>query len=384
MPAVFIHAVSLGEINATRQLVRRLSDRGPLHLIVSTTTDTGYARAMELYGSQADMTVVRFPLDFSWAVSRILDNLRPSVVALMELEVWPNFMAQCRKRNIPVVLINGRLTETSFRRYRSVRPLVSGMFRSLTQICAQEQDYAERFIELGADPKRVSVTGTMKFDTAQIAETIPGAPALAAAVGLSPGAGQVWVCGSTGPGEEPLLIECYGKLLGKFPRLRLVLVPRKPERFNDVAETIAAAGFHCVRRSRPDVMSDQSIILGDTMGELNAWYSLADVVFVGRTLLDLGPRQHGSDMIEPAALGKPVIVGPYTGNFAEPMAKFVEAEAIRVIAGMDELESEASQLLSDPEQARALGERARQVVQRERGATDRHVAAILAHVAHGD
>jgi 3-deoxy-D-manno-octulosonic-acid transferase len=378
-PAVMIHAVSLGEVNATRQLVPRLREKGPLHLIVSTTTDTGHARAIELYGSEPDMTVIRFPLDFSWAVNRMLDSLRPSVVALMELEVWPNFMAQCRKRDIPVLVINGRLTETSYRRYRSVRPLVSRMFRSLSQVCVQDEIYAKRFVDLGADPNRVVVTGTMKFDTAQIADTVPGAAALATAVGLSPGAEAVWVCGSTGPGEEPILIECYRNLLPKFPRLRLVLVPRKPERFDEVEQITAAAKFQCVRRSRPNPTPDPSIILGDTMGELNAWYSLADVVFVGRTLVDLGPRQHGSDMIEPAALAQPVIVGPFTGNFAEPMAKFTEAGAIRVISSANELQNEIDGLLSNPSDARALGERAREVVQRERGATDRHVAAILEH-----
>jgi 3-deoxy-D-manno-octulosonic-acid transferase len=387
-PTVMIHAVSLGEINATPALVRGLAAARPdLRFVISTTTDTGYFRAHELFGSDARVNLIRYPLDFTSAVRRVLDAFRPSVVVLMELEVWPNFVLQCERRGIPVVLVNGRLTAGSFRNYRLGGPLVRRMFRRLRSVCAQEQTYAERFIALGAPPDRVQVTGTMKFDTAQVAAAIPGAEELAAAVGLHTGNDRVWVCGSTGPGEETILLGVYRELLKSNPRLRLVLVPRKPERFDEVAQTIASAGFDVIRRSQSNIANCKlqianckvaaAVILGDTMGELRKFYSLADVVFVGRTLVDLGPRQHGSDMIEPAGLAKPTVVGPFTGNFAEVMNRFRAADAIREIRTAAELANAIGVLLSDQAAANAMGARAQNVVRTSQGATARHLALIL-------
>src|SRR5918992_5346119 len=243
-PAVLIHAVSLGELNAARALVKSLATARPdLRIIVSTTTETGYARGRELYGADPRVTLIHYPLDFSPAIARVLDHLRPSVVVLMELEVWPNFVAHCRRRGIPVLLINGRLTESSFRNYRRFRPLLAPTFRRLDLVCAQDATYAGRFIELGTAPQRVRVTGTMKFDTAQMAEQVEGVTELAAAVGLKPGEESVWVCGSTGPGEEEIVLDCYQELLAGHPRLRLVIVPRHPERFDEVAALIQQRGF---------------------------------------------------------------------------------------------------------------------------------------------
>src|SRR5688572_17350686 len=346
-PAVMIHAVSLGEMNATRGLVEKLRILKPdVQLVISTTTETGFARANEIYGegsgfgvqgSGAKPIVVRYPLDFSPAVNRVLDNLRPSAVVLMELEVWPNFLRQCEKRSIPVVVVNGRMTEPSFRKYKLVKPVVSGMMRRLSAVCVQDQVNADRFLKLGAQPERVQITGTMKFDTATVAQRVPGDSELAGAVGLKPGVEMIWVCGSTGPGEEEVVLSEYKSLLKRFAHLRLVLVPRHPERFDEVAKLIAKSGFPLVRRSatKEKAAGEECqagvlcpVVLGDTMGELRKFYSIADVVFVGRTLVDLGPRQHGSDMIEPAALAKPVIVGPYTGNFADVMARFGTVDAI--------------------------------------------------------
>ena len=378
--AVMIHAVSLGEMNATRALVRSLGQARPhLRFIISVTTDTGYARGVELYGADPRVTLIRFPLDFTEPVSRVLDGLRPGVVVLMELEVWPNFMLQCQRRKIPVVLINGRLTEGSFRNYRRGGALVRRMFRRLTAVCAQEQDYAARFIALGARADRVQVTGTMKFDTAEVSDSIAGAEELAAAVGLRPGDEPIWVCGSTGPGEEEMILGIYRQLLGPWPKLRLVIVPRKPERFDEVAAVIQSAGFALRRRSKPDTDSttQSPVILGDTMGELRKFYSLADVVFVGRTLVDLGSRQHGSDMIEPAALAKPTIVGAYTGNFAEVMNQFRAQNAMVEVATDQELRVQIERLLTDRQAASAMGSRAQEVVRQNQGATSRHAALIL-------
>src|SRR5580704_10462580 len=312
-PGIMVHAVSLGEINATRSLVELIRSQRPgIDFIVSVTTETGYARGLELYGSSPDVTLVRYPLDFTSAVDRLLVTLRPAVVALLELEVWPNFIRRCTQRKVPVLLINGRITPGSFRKYRLAQPLVGSMFARLHHVAAQDETYARRFIELGVPAKRVSVTGTMKFDNAAIADRLPGQDELAAAVGLSLGKDLIWVCGSTGPGEEAIVVGIYRELLKRFANLRLVIVPRKPERFDEAAEIIAKEGFPIVRRSRAEQPAAGAIVLGDTIGELRKFYAMADVVFSGRSLVDLGHRQHGSDMIEPAALAKPSIVGPFT------------------------------------------------------------------------
>jgi len=383
-PAVMIHAVSLGEMNATRAMVSELAAKRPeLQFVVSSTTETGYARGRELYGANADVLVIRYPLDFSGAISRVLDGLRVSAVALMELEVWPNFLGQCVKRAIPAVLVNGRLTDASFRRYRRLGPVSAGMFRKLSMVCAQDRTYADRFIALGAPSARVKVTGTMKFDTAAVADRISGDAELAAAVGLAPGE-PVLVAGSTGPGEEEMVLEAYRELRQTVAGLRLAIVPRHPQRFDDVAKLIEGKGFAVVRRSTAGGQAVAgTVVLGDTMGELRKFYSLATVVFVGRSLVDLGPRQHGSDMIEPAALGKPVVVGPYTTNFAEVMNAFRRNDAIREVKTPAELKEAVNRLLADGRVAAEMGRRAQETVRQEQGATARHVAVILDAMAQG-
>jgi 3-deoxy-D-manno-octulosonic-acid transferase len=386
-PSVLIHAVSLGEMNATRALVAELERAKPdLRFILSATTDTGFQRGQQLYGQHPRATVIRYPLDFTPAIGRLLDNLRPSVVALMELEVWPNFLHHCAGRDIPVALLNGRLTEKSYRNYRRFRPLIRPMFRRLARICAQEEIYAERFIELGADPARVEVTGTMKFDTAVIADHIEGDGELATAVGLYPGQEPIWVCGSTGPGEEAVVLDAYVQLLETFPNLHLVISPRKPERFDEVAELIQSRGQGLIRRSgirdsgsgtRDLTARIPSIVLGDTMGELRKFYSLATVVFVGRTLLDLGPSQHGSDMIEPTALAKPTVVGPFTGNFAQPMRHFRAENALVEIPAPSALAPAIADLLTHRDSANFMARRAQDTVRAHRGATRRHAQTLL-------
>ena len=387
-PCVLIHAVSLGEVNATRELVRRLlAEDDTLACVVSSTTDTGFARAEQLFSGNIRVSVVRFPLDLSACVRRFLDRLRPTVAVLMELEVWPNFVAECSARDVPVVLVNGRITDKSFRKYRRVRPLVRPMFAGLAAACVQEDAYADRFAELGVPRDRIQVTGTMKFDAATVGERVEGDAELAATLGLKPvalgGHQRVIVCGSTGPGEEERLLEAFEDVEDVYPSLRLVIVPRKPERFDEVAELLDAE-HELVRRSSAEAIeldkpSQLPVILGDTMGELRKFYSLADVVIVGRTLVDLGEKQHGSDMIEPAALGKPVVVGPYTGNFAEPMRALLAADAIVQVPDAAGLVETLHEWLYNPAAAAEVGRRAREVVVANQGATAKHVAVIQRH-----
>lgn len=386
-PCLMIHAVSLGEMNATRAMVARLADARPdLRFLITTTTDTGFARAGELYGRDPRVAIARFPLDLSLWVVRMLDRQRPTVVVLMELEVWPNFVRECERRGIPVILVNGRLTGSSFRNYRLGGPLVRRMFRRLSAVCAQDEAYADRFRRLGARPEVVRVTGTMKFDTARVEDGgVPGTDALAEATGLQPGREPIWVCGSTGTGEEAIVLRAYKALRVARPTLRLAIVPRHPERFDAVASLVSSAGHPVFRRSVNAVTGSATdrppVILGDTMGELRKFYALADVVTVCRSLVDLGPRQRGSDMIEPAALGKPTIVGPWTQNFEDVVRRLKAADAIVELPSADDLPAAVAAALDDPAKSAAMGERAKAVVRAEQGATDRHVEVVLGYLS---
>src|SRR5688572_19638842 len=366
-PAIMIHAVSLGEMNATRALVALLQrERPDLNFVISTTTDTGYERGRELYGLNPAVTLIRFPLDFKAAVERTLEAIRVSLVVLMEGEIWPNFLKVCERRNIRVLLINARMTTRAYNRYKLIRPVTAGMLRRLHGIAAQDHEYAKMFVDLGAPSGRAVVSGTMKLDTAITIGGVPGASTLAHGMGLDPMTQKIWVCGSTGEGEEEIALRIYRDLLMKHPKLRLVIVPRHPQRFDAVAQLIESHRFEVIRRSQHQRANVNApippVYLGDTMGELRKFYYMAEIVFVGRTLVDLGPRQHGSDMIEPAALSKPTIVGPYTGNFAEAMRKFTEANAISVVSDEEQLRSTVDLLLSNLGDAREMGKRALTVV----------------------
>jgi 3-deoxy-D-manno-octulosonic-acid transferase len=390
-PRIWVHAVSLGEINATPRLVAALRRRLNVDIVFSTTTDTGFARAVQLYGEDK---VFRFPLDFSGVVSRALRRINPSMIVLVELEVWYNLTRLAAKRGIPVVVVNGRMTAHSARRFAWLGRLARPMFRELTWVGAQDDTIAGRFRAAGVPPERVEVTSSLKWDTAAVADHIDGADALARAIGIDRSR-PVWVCGSTGDGEETLVLDAYRDLLASSQnptRERgaleaanrpsspsagshlpvLAIVPRKPERFDEVARLVESRGFVCVRRSaHPDggpVPQDRNaVILGDTMGELRKFYSLADVVFVGRSLVPLG----GSDPMEVAALGKPIIVGPHMENFDAPTSALTAANATQTVASPDDLAQAVRTLLSSPESTRAMGLRAREVVVRQQGATDR-------------
>ena len=394
---ILIHAVSVGEVNATRQLIAKLTACGegeapaelktqgdsrlggslalpsnaspfsriaPPRIVISTTTDTGFARAVELFGKQH--TVVRYPLDFTRCVRRFLDAVRPDVVALVELEVWPTFVEECDRRGIPVCVVNGRLSARSFKRYKLIRPLMRSSFAALRAAAVQTPAYAERFIAMGAAKDRVSVTDSMKWDTAKIEDpgTVAGATELASAMGIDRGKPLI-VAGSTGPGEEEMLIRA------KPAGAQLLIAPRKPERFEEVARLMSQP----VRRTQHRDGTSRSIdgteaFLLDTLGELRKAYALADVAIVGRSFINL----YGSDPIEPIALGKPTIIGPRYGDFEDIVNAFRAEAGIYVSTKPCDA---AAELLEDHEQARALAENGRKVILSRQGATDRHVKLIL-------
>lgn len=378
---IWIHAVSLGEINATPKFVEELKQSQPdVDIVFSTTTDTGFARAFQLYGNYH---VFRYPLDFSAVIARALTRIKPSLIVLMELEVWFNLIHFAERRGIPVAVVNGRITERSARRLAYLGALARAMFKKLAWVGAQDEVIANRFKSLGVPSERVEVTSSMKWDTAQVLLKVDGADALPGALGLD-GDQPVWVCGSTGDGEEELILLAYKEVCDNRdhqPRAAptLVLVPRKPERFDEVARTIRSHGFRCVRRSQhPDgstatAETGRPVILGDTMGELRKFYSLADVVFVGRSLVPMG----GSDPMEVAGLGKPMIAGQHMENFESPVREFEKHNAIRIVQSSDQLAAAVQQILQDKVAAQALGARAREVVLANQGTTARTVKRVL-------
>ncbi len=376
---IWIHGVSLGEINATRTLVDALREKN-IDVCVSSTTDTGSDAAARLY---PDLLRFRFPIDFSFCVKRTLRRVRPNILVLMELELWPNLLEVCAREGVPVAVANGRITEEkSMRRYRL--PLVSTiahrMVGQLAWIAAQDGTYAERFQRLGVDSARVHTVGSIKYDTAQVTDAIDGADALAEALGIDRRAPMI-VAGSTGPGEEEILLDAFDPLRKRIDGLQLAIVPRKPERFDDVARLIEARGFRCVRRSQhadgpqaalPDEGDCPVVILGDTMGELRKFYSLASVVFVGRSLVPMG----GSDLMEVAALAKPMVYGKHIWNFEDIDRQLMAADAARKVMDASGLSAACEALLANEHASTAMGQRARTVVTRNQGATNAIIELI--------
>lgn len=362
-PRLMLHAVSVGEVNALRSLVPMLTDRA--RVIVSATTDTGLARAKRLYGDSCE--VVRYPLDFSGSVARFLDTVRPDAVALVELELWPNFIGACRARSIPLGVINGRLSARSFKGYRRFRRFLSPMFAALEFAAVQDGAYAERFRAMGVSPDRVRITGSMKWDNASIEDTVSGADELARNLGIDRSRPLV-VGGSTGPGEESMLHRACAGLRG----VQLLCAPRLPQRF----EEAAAAMTGCVRRSvskrsgPPAAPGDRFLL--DTIGELRAAYSLADVVVVGRSFGDL----HGSDPTEPIGLGKATIIGPAVSDFDAIVRAFEEAGGI-VRATRENLRDEIVRLLADREAALEIARRGMACIRAHRGASARHADLLM-------
>jgi 3-deoxy-D-manno-octulosonic-acid transferase len=377
---VWIHGVSLGEVNATRTIVAELHRRSPdTVVVVSSTTRTGLDQARKLY---PNLVTFRFPLDFSFAIRAVLARVRPSVIVLMELEVWPNLIDSAAARRIPVIIANGRVTaDRSVRRFNwpIVRWFARRMFRRLQWVGAQDGTCRSRFIELGVAPERVEVTGSVKYDAAEVSDWIEGQDELAQTMGIVPGR-PLWVCGSTGPGEEALTLDAYAKLLEQFPDLQLAVIPRKPERFEEVAQLIVRCGYACLRRSTGaplvpgGAIEPRPVFLGDTMGELRKFYSLATVVFVGRSLVPMG----GSDVMEAAGLAKPILVGPYTDNFAEAVNLLRAEGACRQVSSADGLAAAVSDLLRHPERRHQMGQAGRAAILSRRGATTRTVDQILA------
>jgi 3-deoxy-D-manno-octulosonic-acid transferase len=369
-PRVMLHGVSVGETNASRALVPLLSAKA--ETLVTASTDTGLKRAGELYKPVAH--VRRYPLDASWSVRKFLDRAKPQAVALVELELWPNFIRACGARNIAVGVVNGRLSERSFKGYRKLRPYLRPIFASLRFAAVQDEDYRERFIAMGVPADRCVVTGSMKWDSVVIADSAPGMDELAASLGIDRNRPLV-VAGSTGPGEEALLVAARDEWSARLGGpVQLLCAPRKPERFDEAA----AAMPGCVRRSTTKNQAaagpnPSGLFLLDTIGELRAAFALADVAVVGRSFMgDL----FGSDPIEPIGLGRATVIGPHVEDFKAIVADFERAQGL-ARADRANVARVVGELLSSRDARERMADAGRDVIRARQGASRTHAEMIL-------
>ena len=372
-PTLWIHAVSVGEAIAAFPLVNALRERFPeLALVITTTTPTGAARVRAQYGTE--VTQCYLPYDLPGAVRRFLTRTRPVAAIIMETELWPNLFGHCRQRRVPVVIANARLSERSARRYRRFGRLTRATIAEVERFAAQTTADGERFRMLGAGVQQVQITGNIKFDIELPADLRGRAATLRARWGSER---PVWIAASTHAGEDELILEAHRQARAAYPNLLLILVPRHPERFERVAALCRSSGLRLARRTAADCDRDTEVYLGDTMGELRMLIAAADIAFVGGSLVAVG----GHNVLEPAALGVPVLFGPHMFNFAEAARLLLAAHAALEVHDAAELARGVTAYLGDPERAAEDGARGLRVVEENRGALRRHVDLIAPLIA---
>jgi 3-deoxy-D-manno-octulosonic-acid transferase len=362
--SLWIHAVSVGEVNAAEPLVKALQ-RSYAHapLVVSTVTPTGAARVQQLFGDS--VFHVYLPYDLPFAVRRFMKRVRPRLAVIVETEIWPNLYFACRRRGIPLMIVNARLSERSMRGYKPLRPLIASALRCVSVIAAQSRTDAARYRLLGAGPQSVLVSGNMKFDV-----PIPdGAVAAGAAMRAHWGPRRpVWMAASTHDGEELAVLEAHLKVLQRLPDALLLLAPRHPERFRLVEHTVRSLGFTVATRSLEGVPATaHQVFVIDAMGQLIPFFAASDLAFIGGSLVPVG----GHNVLEPAALSVPVLVGPHTFNSEEIIRSLIEDGGAERVAAAEQLGPHVLRLLLDAPRRGQMGEAARQVFERERGAVRR-------------
>ncbi|MGH8565749.1 MAG: lipid IV(A) 3-deoxy-D-manno-octulosonic acid transferase [Gammaproteobacteria bacterium] len=368
-PRLWVHAVSVGEAQAAAVLVRAIAARFPhLQVVMTTTTPTG----AECVARELGDTVRRyfFPFDLPVAMRRFLGKVLPAAVVIMETELWPNLLAECRRQGVPVLLANARLSPRSYLGYQRIPGITRTLIRNIQRIAAQSSEDAERFVALGADPVRVSDVGNIKFDAEVPAGLIAKGTSLRREIGRER---PVWIAGSTHEGEEPLVLSAHALVKDRHHQALLVLAPRHPERFGRVYDLVRESGFQAARRSSGQACTPATdVLLLDTMGDLSVFYGASDVAFVGGSLVGIG----GHNPLEAARLAVPVVTGPHIANFETIYGALIGAGAAWITEDPNVLAARVSQLLSAPEVRREAGERGRQVVLAHRGAVE-CILAIL-------
>lgn len=374
-PSIWIHAVSVGETLTARALVADLRERYPrLRLFVSTTTIAGQQVAKKQL-PQVD-AVFYFPFDWSFIVRRTLNIVRPRLFLMMETEIWPNLLRECRARGVKTAIVNGRISNRSYPRYRLVRPLFRRVLQDIDRFCMQSEESARRIVDLGADPARVTVTGSLKFDSlpaaAPVAHGRPRDPVLRY-FRVAP-TRTVVVAGSTMKPEDAAVLKAFARIRSISPGALLILAPRQRERFAEVERLALEEGFSVVRRSNLPIDSDPrvDVVVLDTFGELALLYQLATVVFVGGSLANYG----GHNILEPAIYGKPIVFGPHMQNFREIAETFLANQAAVQVQSDRELEEGLRALMTDPVRRASLGAAARALVDANRGAKDRTMTVV--------
>jgi len=386
-PVAWFHGVSVGEIHLLVTIVAALHKRHPdWLLVVSSTTDTGLAEARSRF---ADLSIIPFPFDFSWACAATFNAVRPTVVVLAESELWPNFLATAARLKVPVVVANARMSPRSFARLSKVAALARRLlFRHISAFAVQSTDYAERLRLLGVPDSKLTVTGSVKYDGAVGDRDTPKGRELALVLGiksplpltsLSPGERGtgtiILLAGSTHPPEEEILLRVFAKLRSQFPQLRLLLVPRHPDRFAEVAALVAASGLPFARRSQltQPLAEMPAVVLLDSVGELGAAWGLADLGYTGGSL---DGKRGGQSMIEPAGYGVPTVFGPHVWNFRDAARRLIDAGGALMVQDERELEMALARLIADATERERMGTAARQLVREQQGATERTLDVI--------
>jgi 3-deoxy-D-manno-octulosonic-acid transferase len=376
-PCIWFHAVSVGEVNLLRPLLDLLArDQPDMEWVLSTTTRTGFELASRQY---AGHTVFYCPLDFSWAVRRAMRRIRPRLLVLAELELWPNLIQAARRQGARVAVINGRLSSHSFRGYRRIRWILARSLRQIDLIAAQNSEYAARFQALGACPESVRITGSIKFDGARSDRRNATTVALAQLWNVTD-QDRIFLAGSTQAPEEELALKAFICLMEQHPTWRLILAPRHPDRAAEVASLLDRYGVVWQQRSQlepGDGNPRAKVLLVDVVGELGAWWGLADVGFVGGSLGQRG----GQNMIEPAAYGVAVCFGPNTWNFRDVVSLLLSCHGAVVVRDQTELTSFLRRCMEHPDDAQRLGHAAQQLVFQQQGAT-RHTMELLRRLIH--
>ena len=372
---IWIHLVSVGEVLAAQTLIQELRRRVPeKNWVITTVTPTGQEVAQRLIRGPQDQ-LLYLPWDLGFFVRRCLRSIRPSLFLVFETEMWPTLFRGLALQGVPIVIVNGRISPTAYRRYLLARPFMERILDQVSLILAQSPQDARRFAAIGAPQDRIAVTGNVKWDVNPEAGSNGHEPAqLRQALQLDPG-NILWTAGSTHPGEERLILQIYGRLKARYPALRLLIAPRHPERIPSIEQEILRVGSRALRRTaigKEPIQGDHVFLL-DTLGELNRFYQVSDLVFVGGSLVPHG----GHNLVEPALFSKPILTGPHLANFHTMAESLAQAGGLAIVQSAEELEKSLSSLIVNPAARAELGARAHRAIRQHQGATARTVELVL-------